>query len=400
MAAKQAMTPRLKIQSVWWEWIGKDDAMVDFGRRQLVRLGVVAPVAISLTRCTSDRRSEVGQPTIQPSEFFMPAEEEPHSATWMCFPGRRTVWGQYLEEAQESIATIALTVAEFEPVRMLVRPRDRAIAADLVGSDVELIEAPVDDLWARDTLPLFLVSNAGRLSAARVEFNGWGDKQIHAGDTTLAGIVADAAGVALLETGLVGEGGGLETDGDGTLLAARSSWVNDNRNPGWSEEEIADTLTAALGADRLLWVDGVAGEDITDGHIDTLARFANPQTIIHEYTSYTEPGETWYDLAQATADELAAFETLDGQPYDFVALTQPATNRQPNNPDFLASYVNYYVCNGALIMSAFGDEAADRLAQEQLGELYPDREVVAINIDGVSAGGGGIHCATQQQPAV
>ncbi len=374
--------------------------MVDLGRRQLVRLGVVGPVAISLTRCTSDGRSGVLEPTVPRPEFFLPAEEEPHAATWMCFPGRRTVWGQYLEEAQESIATIALTVAEFEPVRMLVRPRDRAIAADLVGSDVELIEAPVDDLWARDTLPLFLVSDDGELSAARVEFNGWGGKQTHQGDATLAGVVADAAGVSLVETGLVGEGGGLETDGDGTLLAARSSWVNDNRNPGWSEDEIAEVLTSALGADRLLWVDGVAGEDITDGHIDTLARFANPQTIVHEYTSYTEPGETWYDLAQATAEELAAFRTLGGQPYDFVALTQPATNRQPNNADFLASYVNYYVCNGALIMSAFGDEAADRRAQEQLGELYPDREVVAINVDGVSAGGGGIHCATQQEPAV
>ena len=131
-----------------------------------------------------------------------------------------------------------------------------------------------------------------------------------------------------------------------------------------------------------------------------LARFANPQTIINEFTSYTEPGETWYDLAQTTAAELSAFRTLDGEPYEFVTLTQPATNRQPSNQDFLASYVNFYVCNGALIMSSFGDDAADREAQEQLAEVYPDREIVALDTDGVAAGGGGIHCATQQQPAI
>lgn len=383
--------------------------MVDLRRRHLVRLGVLGPLAMSLSACgsridepTTDIDRDVGTTNAAavPTGLYMPAEEEPHEATWMCFPGRRDVWGRLLDDAQATIATIGLTVAEFEPVKMLVRPDDRTLAADLVGSDVELIEGPVDDLWARDTLALFLVSDDGDLAASRVEFNGWGGKQVHRGDTTLAALVADIVGIDLFETGVVGEGGGLETDGHGTLLAARSSWLNDNRNPGWPEADIADALTAGLGAERLLWVDGLAGEDITDGHIDTLARFANPTTIIHEYTSYTEPGETWYDLAQTTADELSAFRTLDGAPYEFVALTQPATNRQPSNQDFLASYVNFYVCNGALIMSSFGDDAADGLAQEQLGALYPDREIVAIDTDGVAAGGGGIHCATQQQPAI
>lgn len=282
---------------------------------------------------------------------------------------------------------------------MLVRPEDRSIASDLVGADVDLIDAPVDDLWARDTLPLFVVSDSGELAATRVEFNGWGGKQTHRGDTTLAGVVADVVGIELAETGVVGEGGGLETDGHGTLLAARSSWVNANRNPGVSEDDIANALIEGLGAQRLLWVDGIAGADITDGHIDTLARFADPSRVLHEFTSYVEPGETWYELAQATAAELAKFRTLDGEPYELVSVEQPVTNRQPSNPDFLASYVNFYVCNGAVIMSEFGDDRADCQAQERIAELYPDRKVVALDTDGVAAGGGGIHCATQQQPA-
>jgi agmatine deiminase len=316
----------------------------------------------------------------------------------MCLPARRDVWGRFLPETQQAIAEIALAVAAFEPVRMLVHPDDLDLAFDLMGSEVEQIEAPVDDLWARDTLPLFLVDGVGGLAAGRVRFNGWGGKQVHDGDSTLAGIVADILGVDLVDSGIVGEGGGLEVDGEGSVLAARSSWINDNRNPGLGEQEITSVLADLLGAERLLWVDGVAGHDITDGHIDTLARFTNPTTIINEATSYVEPGETWYDVYVETAAALEAFRTLGGDPYEIVTLRQPESFRGGGD-DFLASYVNYYVCNGAVIIPEFGDGAADALAADQIGAEYPDRQIVALNIDPIAAGGGGIHCATQQQPA-
>lgn len=373
-------------------------------RRRLLRLGLATPVALGLSACGFDdgddepASSSMGV-DVGALGFRMPAEEERHAATWMCFPGRADVWGRDLRDVQATIATIGLTIAEFEPVRMLVAPDDRGRALDLVGDDIELIDAPVDDLWARDTLALFVVSDDGELAAGRVRFNGWGDKQVHDGDETLAALVADIVGVPLLDSGVVGEGGGLETDGEGTLLAARSSWVNDNRNPGWSEDEIAIALAEVLGAERVLWVDGIAGQDITDGHIDTLARFADPATIVHEFPSYVDPGETWYDVAVDTAAALEEFRALDGEPYELVRLEQPTTTRR-NDPSFLPSYVNYYVCNDAVVMSEFGDTAADGRAREQLAERYPDREIVALDIDPVAAGGGGIHCATQQQPAV
>ncbi len=370
-------------------------------RRVFLVAGSAAVVAGLIPGCGGERTATAeveGEDLVMPKGFRMPAEDEPHAATWMCLPGRGDVWGRELESVQATIADIALTVAEFEPVRMLVRPGDLDRAADLVGADVELIEAPVDDLWARDTLPLFLVSDDGGLAAGRVRFNGWGGKQVNDGDATLAALVAELVGVPLYDSGLVGEGGGLETDGAGTLLAARSSWVNDNRNPGLDEDEIARRLVALLGAERLLWVDGIAGADITDGHIDTLARFVDRSTIVNEVPSYVEPGETWYDLAVRTEAELAAMTTLDGEPYQLVTLRQPETVRR-NDDEFLSSYVNYYVCNGAVIVPEFGDAVADGEAAELIGDHHPGREVVALAIDPVAAGGGGIHCATQQQPA-
>ena len=366
-------------------------------RRDFLVASAASSLGLVLAGCGE---STNGPELIMPDgSWWMPAEEARHEATWMCLPTRGDVWGRSLADVRRTIADIALTIAEFEPVRMLVHPDDLDLAADLMGSDVEHIEAPVDDLWARDTLPLFLVDGEGGLAAGRVRFNGWGDKQVHGGDSRPAGIVADILEITLIDSGIVGEGGGLENDGEGTLLAARSSWVNDNRNPDVSEDEIADVLVELLGAERLLWVDGIAGEDITDGHIDTLARFTDPATIIHELPSYVEPGETWYDVAVDTEVSLQGFRTLDGDPYELVTLTQPA-NPRGTGDEFLASYVNYYVCNGGVIVPEFGDAAADRLAADLIAAAYPGREVVALDIDPVSAGGGGIHCATQQQPAV
>lgn len=335
------------------------------------------------------------------SRWRMPAEEHPHEATWMCFPASSTVWGSDLPAVQRTVARIALAISDFEPVRMLVRPSARSLASTLVGRGIELIDGPVDDLWARDTLPLFLLAADGRpaLAAGRVRFNGWGGKQLHGGDARLAKHVAELLGIELIASGLTGEGGGIETDGAGSVLASRSSWVNRNRNPGRSESEIGRAITGLLGARRVLWIDGIAGSDITDGHVDTLARFASPGTIVCEATSYVEPGETWYEVARRTQRSLRAARTLAGQPYRIVRLTQPTTTRGSGDA-FLSSYLNYYVCNGAVIVPTFGDRRADSRAAHTLASLHPGRQVVQLEIDAVAAGGGGIHCSTREQPRV
>lgn len=333
--------------------------------------------------------------------WHMPAEEVEHERTWMCWPSSTEVWGEDLGAVQDTIVNLATAIADFEPVTLLCRPAELDNLRAKVGDGIDLVAAPVDDLWARDTLPNFLVGTGAdgqpALAAGHVQFNGWGDKQIHDGDAQLAAIVAKHLGIPLIESGLVGEGGGLEVDGDGTVLAAKSSWVNPNRNPKLTETQIADDLTRMLGAKRVIWIDGLAGADITDGHIDTLARFINPETILVDVPHVTEPDDPWIAVAESTKQALTAARTLDGQPYTIEPIAQPATTRESGD-SFLSTYMNFYVCNGGVIAPQFGDTEADSAAQRSLERLFPGRKVVMVDIDPLAAGGGGIHCATQQQP--
>jgi agmatine deiminase len=335
------------------------------------------------------------------AKWRMPAEDDQHDRTWMCWPSTQTIWGTDLRAVQDAILEIALTIAEFEPVSMLARPTEiRALTTLLKG--VQLIAAPVDDLWARDTLPNFLTRKRSdgtlELGASHARFNGWGGKQISKGDTQLAGLVAKQLGIALTDSGLVGEGGGIEVDGTGTVLAAASCWVNNNRNPGRNRAQIEASILSMLGAQRMIWVDGLAGQDITDGHIDTLARFVNPTTILVDKPAYDDPDDPWVAVAAKTRKQVQQARTANGKPYTVVEINQPKSIRGTGD-SFLSTYMNYYVCNGAVISPEFGDKAADAAAKKVLQGLFPSREVVLLNIDALAAGGGGIHCATQHQPA-
>ena len=159
-------------------------------------------------------------------------------------------------------------------------------------------------------LPCFLVREGSEgnrsLAAGHVRFNGWGGKQVHAGDARLAALVADGLGIPVVESGLVGEGGGLEVDGAGTVLASASSWVNDNRNPGKSREQVESALLDLLGAERMVWIEGLAGEDITDGHVDTLARFIDERTIVVDVPAFADPRDPWVDVAAETRERVAS----------------------------------------------------------------------------------------------
>ena len=337
------------------------------------------------------------------SRWRMPAEEDPHERTWMCWPSSSEVWGTDLDGVQDAIVRIAQAIAEFEPVTMLVRPQELSSLAAVLGGDIQLIAAPVDDLWARDTLPNFVVRTnaAGQIerAAAHATFNGWGNKQIHAGDAQLAAVVAEHLQIPLLEFGLTGEGGAVEIDGLGTVLAAESCWINDNRNPGKTRDQVEASLLDMLGGDRMIWVDGLAGADITDGHIDTLARFASPTTVVVDKPSFDDPADPWVVVAATTHALVSQATTADGRPYEIVEIVQPVDIRGTGDA-FLSTYMNYYVCNGAIIAPQFGDDAADKAASDVLSDLFPDRQIVMLDIDALAAGGGGIHCATQQQPRI
>lgn len=327
--------------------------------------------------------------------FFVPAEDAPHQRTFMQWPASREVYADaaFLRMAQETIAEIANAISEFEPVVMLSDARQRRAARKHLSSSVEVWDIPTDDLWCRDSGPIFVTNAQGDLAVRHIQFNGWGNKQGHRADGRIAERVAAWLDIPLLPTPLKGEGGGVEQDGHGLLMAHESSWVNDNRNPGMSREAIGQALQDAYGAQRLIWAPGLKGEDITDYHIDALARFTGPGQVLLNLPADPDPGDPFHAAALETLEILKAA----GLGVDVI--------REPARPratawDFVASYVNYYVCNGAVIAAEFGDRAADAAAEDALRRHYPGREIVLLNVDPLGYVGGGIHCATQQMPRV
>ncbi|CAB3973678.1 agmatine deiminase [Burkholderia cenocepacia] len=335
----------------------------------------------------------------QGATWHMPDEGAPHTATWMAFGPSEDIWGaRLLPVARANLAAIAKAIAAHEPLKMLVREQDYAIASRLCGSSVELVQHPVDDLWMRDTGPVFVKNASGQLGGVSFNFNGWGNKQEHDQDAEVAPFVAERAGARLLDTRLVLEGGGIEVDGEGTAIITRSCVLNRNRNPGVSQAQCETELSRLLGLKKIIWLPGIAGKDITDGHTDFYARFTSPGVVVAGLD--TDPSSYDHAVTRQHLEILRKSTDAKGRPLKVVVLPGPKSVRhQYENEEFAAGYINFYVCNRAVIAPAFGDSRADRNTRDTLVDLFPGREIIQLNIDGIAAGGGGIHCTTQQQPA-
>lgn len=332
--------------------------------------------------------------------FYLPEESLPHERTFMQWPVNRQVHPDpvFLGMLQQSIADIANTIAQFEPVVMLMENEHEASARKKLSDAVDIWDIATDDLWCRDSGPLFVVDGKGGLAVRELNFNGWGGKQVHGNDGRIARRVAERMNLTVFDNGIVGEAGGVETDGEGTAIAHESSWVNSNRNTG-GKAEVEHKLLEALGAQKMIWAPGVAGADITDYHIDSLARFTQPGTVIIQMPEAANPGDPWSRSAFETFDTLNNAIDSRGRALELVTIPEPYDTRI-TSADFVASYVNYYVCNGAVIMAEFGDREADQAAVTTIGKLYQGREIITLNIDPIGETGGGIHCATREQPRV
>lgn len=332
--------------------------------------------------------------------FRVPLESDPHELTFMQWPSRTSIYGGAgeLKAVRNKIALIAKTIAEFEPVIVLARPEQMATAEKALGSAIKVWPIPTDDLWCRDSGPTFVVSGDGKLAVSDLGFNGWGNKQTHADDSKIAKRVAERLKLRVFENGLFGEAGGVEVDGDGTAMAHESSWINPNRNKQ-SKAEIERLLLDALGAERMIWAPGIKGADITDYHIDALARFVKPGQVVIQMGDKPDRSDPWSIAAFETYEILKDARDAKGRRLDIVVIPEPVEIRS-RSKDFVSSYVNYYVCNGGVVGAEFGDDTADAKAQEILQALYPGRRVVSLNVDPIGEVGGGIHCATQQKPAV
>ncbi|MCP5037610.1 MAG: agmatine deiminase family protein [Rhodobacteraceae bacterium] len=331
---------------------------------------------------------------------WLPAESDPHERTFMQWPVNREVYRDhvFLKMVQRAIADIANTVSQFEPVVILMDQKHEADARRLLSPSIEVWDISTDDLWCRDSGPTFVINKSGGLAVSHLNFNGWGNKQVHANDGKIARLVAKRLKLPIIDNGLVGEAGGVETDAAGTLIAHESSWVIENRNKG-SKAKIEQLLLDALGAQKLIWAPGIKGADITDYHIDSLARFIDPGTVLIQLPEGIDHNDRWSVAAFETYEVLKHTTDARGKKIKLVIVPECASPRN-KSADFVASYVNYYVCNGAVIAAQFGDKEADAKARAMLADLYPGREIVTLNVDPLGEIGGGIHCATQQQPMI
>ncbi|MGW2013791.1 agmatine deiminase family protein [Streptomyces sp. NPDC001927] len=366
--------------------------------------GIGAALGLGATACGPDGSVSAGS-TTAPSrtpaaggERRFGAEWDSHTRTFMSWPALASVWEDDLPYVREDIARIARAVGEYEEVVMMARPEQVAAAQRACGSQVEVIPLPVDDLWARDTVPVF-VEDGGELVGVDFNFNGWGNKQEHTNDSQVGRKLLAKYGIPREVAPLVAEGGSFETDGEGTLLVTESSIVNDNRNRGKSRDQIEDELIETLGVEKVVWLAGVRGEDITDAHVDSLVRFVAPGVVLLDQAHPNTPADSWSRSADQARSVLSKATDARGRRFEIIDLPQPDLDKiTGEGDDFVSTYANFYVANDSVFLPKFGDRKADARAKAILQEHYPKRDVVQLQIDTIASGGGGIHCATHDQP--
>lgn len=338
-----------------------------------------------------------GSTSNQGQDWLMPDEAEAHKATWMAYGASSAIWTRaQVPQVQLALARIANAIAAYEPVNMLVRQSELETARQLLDPRVTLIPAKLDDLWMRDTGPVFVRKPNGERACVKFNFNGWGKKQQFDHDGLVADMVSAYVKLPLLATRLVLEGGALEVDGKGTAIITESCVLNSNRNPGWSKADCEAELRRLLGIRKVIWLPGIKNKDITDAHTDFYARFVRPGVVVAHRDM--NPDSYEYALTRQHLDILRSATDVDNQPLKIAVVDGPGQIRPGNNPDtFAAGYINYYASSRAIFLPEFGDAKADSIAKEIYAQLYPGRAVIQINIDPIAAGGGGIHCTTQQE---
>lgn len=333
----------------------------------------------------------------------LPAEWERHESTAMCWPARADLWGDLYADAEAAHAEVATAIARFEPVTMLAAPRTTERAAAMCGAGVEVVELPIDDSWFRDSGPIYVVDDADALVATDWRFNSWGEKFLpYADDAAAAERFASMSGHPLRSIDMVFEGGSYTGDGDGTIVTTTQCLLHPNRNPTMTQTDIELTLRNELGADRTIWLPyGLALDDHTDGHVDNLAAFAAPGRLVIQGCDDRDEA----DWVRLDVDRRVAQGALDAHGRALEVVVVPVLpfaeiDRGAGAERVVVPYLNYYLGNGFVLIPTCGHDA-DRDMVTLIAEQYPDREAIALDVGAILAGGGGgIHCITQQVPAV
>lgn len=370
-------------------------------RRSALRaLGGIGAVVLGASACGpgDNLLGTSGNEDTAAEGLHMGAEWESHARTFMSWPALESVWAQDLPYVREDIARIARAIGEYEYVVMMARPDQLKAAQKACGRDVEVIPLAVDDLWARDSVPVF-VEQDGKVTSVDLNFNGWGNKQEHTNDGKVGRAVLAEYDVPRRQAPFVAEGGSFEPDGEGTVLITESSIVNNNRNRGKSRDQIEAEIKKSLGFKKVIWLEGVRGQDITDAHVDSLVRFTAPGVVLLDRAHPDTPADSWSRSSDQAKAVLSKATDAKGRRFEVIDLPQPDLYKiTGEGDDFVSTYANFYIANDSVFMPKFGDRKADKRAKSILQEHFPKRDIVPVQIDTIASGGGGIHCATHDQP--
>ena len=339
----------------------------------------------------------------------LPAEWEKQAGVQLTWPDETTPWYE-LEKVQECYVDIAAAVLRHEELlvvssdpdaaraRMEEIARERAVSLDT--DRIRFVRCEINDTWARDHGGISVHGDNGEKYIFDFVFNGWGLKFASDKDNQITKNIffgnAFAEDVLCVDMRpFVLEGGSIDTDGCGTLMATSECLCSKNRNEYLDREEIEGELRSAFGLERVLWLDhgSIAGDD-TDSHVDILARFCSPDTIA--YTQCTDPDDENYESLRAMEEQLRSFRTADGRSYNLVPLPLPDA-MYLDDYRLPGSYANFLIVNGAVLVPGTGSPK-DEVARRALSEVFPDREVVVIDCRALLSGHGGLHCVTMQFP--
>jgi agmatine deiminase len=332
----------------------------------------------------------------------MPAEWEPHAATWLAWPHNEETWPGKLPEIEEIYLQMIEALTGHEKVHLLVddeaeRERvDKKLSKHGLRKNVVYFLVPTVDAWVRDYGPNFIRKEDGKIAFVNWMFNAWGGKyESLARDNQVPDRLAPLLGVPVFSQDIVLEGGSIDTNGKGTVLVTEQCLLNSNRNPGLSRSGIEEILQKFLGLTHFIWLgEGIEGDD-TDGHIDDITRFVNPATVVTAVEKNS--ADRNYAPLQENLKRLKQATDRDGKKLTLATLPMP--NRVEASWGRLpASYLNFYIANGVVLVPIFG-HPRDGEALKILGELFPKRRIVGIRSESLVLGLGGIHCVTHEQPA-
>ena len=335
--------------------------------------------------------------------FRMPAEWQPQEAVWFSWPHNLKTWPGYFRPIPAKFAEIVAHISRFEEVRINAAHPLHQRAWSLIKkaradlTKVTLFDHPTNDAWCRDHGPIFVKNDkTGEVAVTDWEHNAWGGKYPpYDLDNTIPPKIAAALGLRRFEKKMIMEGGSLEVNGAGLLLTTESCLLNRNRNPAMSKAEIEQALRDFLGVHTIHWLgDGIIGDD-TDGHIDDMTRFFSADGIVTVLESNKRDKN--YPILLENLERLHALRTPEGKKFKVVALPMP----KPcwcDGQQMPASYANFLVINGAVLMPAFRQPKRDAAAAEVLAACFPGREIIPIDCLELVWGLGTLHCISQQQP--